>query len=67
MNWQQALKDYNSYLKIERGLSKNSIENYSRDVSKLVFYLEQSHIDSSPISITSTTIQEFIYESSFFD
>jgi integrase/recombinase XerD len=64
MNWQQALKDYNSYLKIERGLSKNSIENYSRDVSKLVFYLEQSHIDSSPISITSTTIQEFIYESS---
>ncbi len=64
MNWQQALKDYNSYLKIERGLSKNSIENYSRDVSKLVFYLEQSHIDSSPISITSTIIQEFIYESS---
>ena len=64
MTWTQALKDYNAYLKIERGLSKNSIENYSRDVSKLVFYLEQSHIDSSPISITSTTIQEFIYESS---
>ena len=29
MKWQNALKDYQLYLKIERGLSKNSIDNYA--------------------------------------
>ena len=36
MNWSQALKDYKYYLKIERGLSKNSIENYGYDLKNLV-------------------------------
>tara|TARA_R110002096_G_scaffold101565_2_gene224653 strand:+ start:128 stop:1039 length:912 start_codon:yes stop_codon:yes gene_type:complete len=62
MKWQQALKDYKLYLKIERGLSKNSIESYSRDVNKLIKYLEESKIPASPIKITSETVQQFIYE-----
>tara|TARA_R110000868_G_scaffold219385_4_gene470367 strand:- start:23 stop:919 length:897 start_codon:yes stop_codon:yes gene_type:complete len=62
MKWQQALKDYKLYLKIERGLSKNSIDNYSRDVKKLIGYLENHTISISPVSITSETVQQFIYE-----
>jgi integrase/recombinase XerD len=62
MKWQNALKDYQLYLKIERGLSKNSIENYSLDVAKLISYLESHHINDSPISISTETIQQFIYE-----
>ncbi|MGC1206302.1 MAG: site-specific tyrosine recombinase XerD [Flavobacteriaceae bacterium] len=62
MKWQQALKDYKLYLKIERGLSKNSIDNYSRDVKKLIDYLENHTISISPVSITSETVQQFIYE-----
>ena len=34
MNWDQALKDFKYYLKIERGLSENSIEAYGRDIQK---------------------------------
>ena len=61
MNWQNALKDYRHYLKLERGLSINSIENYSLDVIKLMNYLDVNEIQISPIKIQDKTIQEFIY------
>jgi len=61
MNWQNALKDYCHYLKLERGLSINSIENYSLDVIKLMNYLDVNEIQISPIKIQDKTIQEFIY------
>lgn len=62
MKWQNALKDYKHYLKIERGLSKNSIDNYEFDVLKLMTYLEINVINTTPIVISHTTIQPFIYE-----
>ena len=61
MKWKNALKDYQLYLKIERGLSENSIDNYSRDVKKLMTYLEKNDITISPVSITAESIQQFIY------
>ena len=62
MKWQHALKDYTLFLKIERGLSQNSIDSYALDVKKLMGYLEAHNIDQSPISISSEIIQQFIYE-----
>ncbi|WP_055443152.1 site-specific tyrosine recombinase XerD [Lacinutrix himadriensis] len=62
MKWQQALLDYKMYLKIERGLSQNSIDNYVLDVNKLLTFLENHKIQESPLGITSEIIQQFIYE-----
>ena len=62
MNWQQAIKDYQNYLKIERGLSQNSILNYSMDIQKLVSYLEEQSLDEKPIEIDRETVQQFIYD-----
>ncbi|GAA3590403.1 site-specific tyrosine recombinase XerD [Flavivirga amylovorans] len=62
MKWEHALKDYKLYLKIERGLSQNSIENYARDVEKLINYIENHTINESPITITKEIVQGFIYE-----
>lgn len=62
MKWLNALKDYKLYLKIERGLSKNSIDNYEFDIKKLMDYLEHHDISVSPIDISHTIIQEFIYD-----
>ncbi|QAA80597.1 site-specific tyrosine recombinase XerD [Aequorivita sp. H23M31] len=62
MDWNRALKDYQNYLRLERGLSENSIINYSLDVKKLVGWLNINAIQISPISITEETLQQFIYE-----
>lgn len=62
MKWQEAIADYKNYLKIERGLSKNSIENYEYDILKLVKYLEFNDYKTSPLVITSVILQEFIYD-----
>ncbi|KJD33058.1 integrase [Tamlana nanhaiensis] len=62
MKWQTALKDYKTYLKIERGLSENSISSYALDIYKLIQYLETNNFEVSPIKISSETIQQFIYD-----
>ena len=61
MKWTRALKDYIHYLKIERGLSLNSINSYSQDVKKLITYLEEHTLEVSPIDINAEVIQQFIY------
>src|SRR5690606_20196196 len=62
MKWEHALKDYKLYLKIERGLSNNSIINYGLDVEKLKSYLESHDIRQSPIQISKETVQQYIYD-----
>lgn len=62
MNWQQALKDYRHYLNIERGLSKNSIQNYSMDVEKLIRFLNVHTLQESPVDIGRETVQQFVHE-----
>jgi integrase/recombinase XerD len=61
MNWKTYIKSYQSYLRIERGLSKNTIENYSFDMERLCLFLEGNAISVSPIKISEETIQQFIY------
>lgn len=62
MNWAQALQDYRHYLKIERGLSANSIVNYTLDVEKLRRFLETKQLTETPIHIDQPTLQQFVYE-----
>ncbi len=62
MNWNTYIKSYQSYLRIERGLSKNTIENYSFDIERLCLFLEKNRIAISPINIDEETIQQFIYD-----
>lgn len=61
MSWTNYIKSYQSYLKIERGLSINTIENYSFDIERLCVFLAENEIAVSPIKISEETIQQFIY------
>lgn len=61
MSWSNYIKSFQSYLKIERGLSKNTIENYSFDLDRLCLFLTQNNISVSPINIDQENIQQFIY------
>jgi integrase/recombinase XerD len=62
MKWQNAITAYQMYLKIERGLSKNTIDSYTKDLEKLCLFLNSFAIESTPISIESQIIKQFIYE-----
>ena len=61
MNWQFYIKSYQEYLAIERGMSVNTIANYTFDIEKLQAYLHEFHHSISPEKIDADTIQEFIY------
>ena len=62
MNWNESILDYSHYLKIERGLSSHTIQNYIRDLKKLISFIDKKKITSTPIEIKEDLIQQFIYE-----
>tara|TARA_A100000171_G_scaffold53095_1_gene76785 strand:- start:9130 stop:10026 length:897 start_codon:yes stop_codon:yes gene_type:complete len=62
MKWHRALTDYKSYLKIERGLSRNTLQNYGLDIQKLILWCEDNKLKCTPLTITEIEIQQFIYE-----
>ena len=62
MNWSQAVSDYQTFLKIERGLSENSILNYKNDLKVFQVFLDQINSNEGPLDCSRGTIQKFIYE-----
>lgn len=62
MAWHFYINSYQTYLKIERGLSANTIANYVFDIEKLCAYLDEHQIVVSPVDITEASLQEFVYE-----
>lgn len=61
MKWETGISNYKSYLRIERGLSENTIDNYTRDLKKLTLHLEQLDSAPDPITVGKDDIQDFIY------
>jgi len=61
MKWEQAIQDFTYYLKIERGLADNTIQNYRLDILKLTNYLSDFDLKISPVEIAEEDIQSFIY------
>jgi len=62
MSWSNYIKQYQSYLRIERGLSTNTIANYTLDIERLCSFLQGKSIVVSPLAINEETVQQFIYE-----
>ena len=62
MTWRIALYDYQNYLRLERGLSENSVSSYISDLSKLSSYLEEFSIEESPVQIGTETLQQYLYQ-----
>jgi len=60
MNWDKYIRGFITYLKIEKSLSINSVEAYTRDIRKLVFFLDESKLDLSPDNIKKTHLNDFI-------
>ena len=61
MEWHKAVSDYRHYLRIERGLSDNTLINYTFDLEKLISYLLSNGICASPEKISQEHLQDIIY------
>lgn len=61
MNWPQSIKAFSQYLKIERGLSDNTVKAYLADLKKLSHWLEQHDTAPAPAKIELAILQEFVY------
>ncbi len=60
MNWQSAIKGFQAYLKLEKSLSANSIEAYTRDISRLYEYTDTLPNKLSPQQVTLADLRQFI-------
>lgn len=58
--WDQHIKHFANYLKLERSLSGNSIEAYVRDIEKLQQFMEMTHKEVSALKVTSKHLQGFL-------
>jgi integrase/recombinase XerD len=52
--------EYHLYLKLEKGLSPNSVDAYERDLNKLVVFLADAKI--APIDATTSVLRDFVIE-----
>ncbi|MCC9042973.1 site-specific tyrosine recombinase XerD [Myroides sp. M-43] len=59
--WEGNIKMFTTYLKLERGLSANSIDSYELDIRKFISYLEGFDDKFTIESIDRSTVQEFLY------
>ncbi|QEM10363.1 site-specific tyrosine recombinase XerD [Mucilaginibacter rubeus] len=60
MDWRSAIKGFQAYLKLEKSLSDNSIQAYSRDIEKLYQYSDSQPVKLKPELITLTNLRGFI-------
>lgn len=60
MIWQNYIKGFNNFLRLEKGLSNNSIEAYIRDINKFVQYQEAANLEIAPDKVTLKNLQDFI-------
>lgn len=60
MDWYSGIKGFKAYLKMERGLSMNSVEAYERDVEKLASFMQSNYEGIGPEKVKLSHLESFI-------
>ena len=60
MDWQTVIKEYEGFLKLEKGLSSNSIEAYLSDIGKLEQFLEHAEVEAGPEELDRERLAQFL-------
>lgn len=59
-SWDQLIRQFQHYLKIERSLSENSIIAYLQDMDKFSGYMEKNHPDTGPLEVRLEHLRYFV-------
>ena len=60
LTWKQSVKDFETYLRLEKSLSENSIEAYTGDVLKLEKFFTEKGTDKTPDSVSYHDLKDFL-------
>jgi len=60
MNWESEISEFRNYLKIEKGLSENSIHAYVTDLTKLVTFLRDNGKNKNPEDVILADLKEMM-------
>lgn len=64
MEWKDYSLNYLNYLRIERGLSQNSLDSYALDLNKLISHIEEHDLNILPKDISADNLKNFLYGTS---
>ena len=53
MKWEDSKKGFETFLRLEKSLSQNSIAAYINDINKLMMYLEENFKRTTPEKVRS--------------
>lgn len=59
-SWESDIREFRSYLKLEKGLSENSVLAYENDIRKLVHYLLEQGEEINPEKIDKKVLHDFL-------
>ena len=60
ITWEVALREYQHYLSLERGIARNSREAYLRDLARYRIYGEEQLGLASPVEVDPDDLQDFL-------
>lgn len=60
MKWDESIKGYENYLKLEKSLSQNSIAAYINDINKLVVFLDKNFTGVEPDHVELDQLKGFV-------
>ncbi len=60
MKWDDSIKGFESYLRLEKALSQNSINAYINDINKLVDFLKETQKGITPQKVKLANLRSFV-------
>ena len=61
MNWDSSFENFKNYLKLERGLSTNSIKSYEYDLNLFKNFIQSNKMSDTPFNCRPETVKNYLY------
>lgn len=60
MNWLESKKGYETFLRVEKSLSPNSVSAYVNDINKLIMFIEEHYPNLTPATVKLAQLRKFV-------